>query len=52
VCEANAIGTAHLSPGFIAVNDQPELRRWIREYLNTRLCVYEKLPDAGRRKKN
>lgn len=45
VQEANAIGTAFLLDTLPA-NDQPEMRHLFREYLDTRLLVYEKLPDV------
>jgi hypothetical protein len=43
--EANAIGTAYLRVDELPVNEQPEMRRLFREYLDTRLRVYERLPD-------
>ena len=43
--EANAIGTAYLRLDTLAANDQPAMRRLFREYLNSRLQVYQKLPD-------
>jgi len=45
VQEANAIGTAFLRLDLLAASNQPEIRRLFREYLYTRLRVYEKLPD-------
>src|ERR1700687_6237841 len=45
VQEANAIGTAYLRLDVLPVNEQPELRRLFREYLDARLRVYERLPD-------
>ena len=45
VQEANAIGTAYLPVDELPANDQPEMRRLFREYLEARLGVYEKLPD-------
>lgn len=45
VQEANAIGTTYLRLDLLAASKQPELRRLFREYLDTRLRVYEKLPD-------
>ncbi len=44
VREANAIGTAYLRLDLLPVSQQPEMRRLFREYLDTRLRVYEKLP--------
>ena len=43
--EANAIGTACLRLDELPLNEQPEMRRLFKEYLDTRLRVYEKLPD-------
>jgi uncharacterized membrane protein YedE/YeeE len=43
--EANAIGTAYLRLDTLAAHDQPEMRRFFREYLEARLRVYQKLPD-------
>lgn len=43
--EANAIGTAYLRLDELPSNDQPEMRRLFREYLDTRLRVYENLSD-------
>jgi len=45
VQEANAIGTAYLRLDVLSANDQPEMRHLFRDYLDTRLHVYEKLPD-------
>jgi hypothetical protein len=47
VQEANSIGTAYLRLDLMPAADQPEIRRLFREYLDTRLRVYEKLPDLG-----
>ncbi len=47
VREANAIGTAYLRLDLLPVSQQPEMRRLFREYLDTRLRVYEKLPDVN-----
>jgi hypothetical protein len=43
--EANAIGTAYLRVDELPVSEQPELHRLFREYLDTRLRVYDRLPD-------
>jgi hypothetical protein len=43
--EANAIGTAYLRLDVLPVNEQSEMRRLFREYLDARLRVYDKLPD-------
>lgn len=45
VTEANAIGTAYLRLDVLPANDQPEMRRLFRKYLDTRLRVFDKLPD-------
>ena len=45
--EANAIGTAYLCLDLLATDDQPQMRRFFREYLEARLRVYQK-PDPGR----
>jgi hypothetical protein len=45
VQEANAIGTGYLRLDLLPVNDQPEMRRLFRQYLDARLRVYQKLPD-------
>ncbi|MGH7730859.1 MAG: DUF4239 domain-containing protein [Candidatus Eiseniibacteriota bacterium] len=45
VQEANAIGTAYLRLDLAAPNDQPEMRRLFRDYLDARLSMYAKLPD-------
>lgn len=47
VTEANAIGTAYLRVDLLPVSDQSEIRRFFRSYLDTRLRVYEKLPDIA-----
>jgi len=43
--EANAIGTAWLRLDLLPAGAQPELRDLFRRYLDTRLAVYQKLPD-------
>ena len=43
--EANAIGTAWLRLDLLPSAAQPELRELFRRYLDTRLAVYEKIPD-------
>jgi hypothetical protein len=45
VREANAIDTAYLRLDLLPASDQLEMRRLFREYLDSRLHVYEKLPD-------
>jgi hypothetical protein len=47
VREANAIGTAYLRLDLLPTSQQPDIRRLFREYLDTRLQVYEKLPDMN-----
>src|SRR5579862_971122 len=47
VHEANAIGTAYLRLDLLPAGQQTELRRLFREYLNTRLEVYQQLPDVS-----
>ena len=43
--EANTIGTAWLRLDLLAPDDQPALRRQFRDYLDSRIEVYRKLPD-------
>jgi hypothetical protein len=43
--EANAISSAYLRLDLLPANQQPEMRQLFRQYLDTRLKVYEKLPD-------
>jgi len=43
--EANAIGTAYLRLDLLSTDSQPALRASFREYLDSRLQVYQKLPD-------
>lgn len=45
--EANAIGTAWLRIEFLPADDQPAMRDLFREYLDSRLLTYQKLPDIG-----
>jgi hypothetical protein len=45
VQEANAIGTAYLRIDQLPAAEQPEMRRLFRDYLDTRLRVYQALPD-------
>ena len=47
VQEANAIGTAYLRLDLLPDAARPDLRQLFREYLDTRLGVYQKLPDIG-----
>jgi hypothetical protein len=46
VDEANAIGTAYLRVDLLPSAEQPELRRLFKDYLESRIEVYEKLPDV------
>lgn len=46
VQEANTIGTAYLRLDVLPSDEQPELRRLFREYLDARLRVYDKLPNV------
>ncbi len=43
--EANAIGTAWLRLDLLPAGAQPDLRDLFRRYLDTRLAIYQKLPD-------
>jgi hypothetical protein len=43
--EVNAIGTAYLRIDVLAAGAQPALRQLFREYLDSRLETYRKLPD-------
>ncbi len=45
VQEANAIGTAYLRLDLLPSAAQADMRRLLREYLDTRLRAYDKLPD-------
>jgi len=45
VQEANVIGTAYLRLDELPAAQQPEMRRLFRDYLDTRLRVYQALPD-------
>ena len=47
VQEANAIGTAYLRLDLLSEAKQREMRRLFREYLDSRLRVYEKLPNLA-----
>jgi hypothetical protein len=43
--EANDIGTAWLRLDLLAAEDQPALRDLFRRYLDTRIAMYQKMPD-------
>ena len=45
VQEANAIGTAWLRLDLLSTNAQPALRELMRNYLDSRLLAYQKIPD-------
>ena len=45
VQEANAIGTAYLRIDLLTPSEQAEMRRLIREYVDTRIRMYHALPD-------
>jgi len=45
ISEANAIGTAYLRLDLVPTNEQAELRGLFRNYIDSRLRAYEKLPD-------
>lgn len=45
--ETNAIGTAYQRLELLPKDAQPPLRELFRQYLDSRLQVYEKLPDIG-----
>jgi hypothetical protein len=45
--EANAIGTAYLRVDLLPAALQPALRDSFRRYLDSRLAIYQKLPDVG-----
>jgi hypothetical protein len=43
--ESNAISTAYLRLDLLPANRQQEMRQLFRQYLDSRLAIYEKLPD-------
>jgi hypothetical protein len=45
--EANAIGTAYLRLDLLPAESQPALREQFREYIDSRLETYRKLPDIA-----
>ena len=47
VREANTISTAYLRLDLLPAAQQPEVRRLFREYVDSRLRVYKKLPDIS-----
>lgn len=46
VQESNAIGTAYLRLDLLPAADQPALRKQYKDYLESRIEVYEKMPDV------
>src|SRR4051794_20743531 len=48
VREANSIGTAYLRLDLLPPPAQPPLRTLFREYIKTRIAVFDSLPDARR----
>jgi hypothetical protein len=49
--ETNAIGTAYLRLDVLPSTVQPALRDSFRRYLDSRLAIYRKLPDAAAAKR-
>jgi len=47
VAEANAIGTAYLRVPLLNPEHQPAIREAFRQYLDSRLAAYRKLPDMA-----
>jgi hypothetical protein len=45
--EANAIGTAYLRLDLLPADEQPAMRQRFRDYLDSRIDVYRKLPDVA-----
>lgn len=45
VTEANAIGTAYLRLALLPAEDQSKLRAAFRDYVDSRIATYRKLPD-------
>lgn len=45
--EANDIGTAYLRLDLLPADDQPALRMLFRNYVDSRLTIYRKLPDIA-----
>lgn len=45
--EANAIGTAYLRVDLLPVEAQPRVRALFRQYVESRLATYRKLPDLA-----
>ena len=47
VQEANAIGTAYLRVDLLPASEQPAVRKLYKDYLESRIEVYEKMPDVA-----
>ena len=47
VQEANAVGTAWLRLDLLPAAAQPKLRQTFRDYVDSRIATYKKLPDIG-----
>jgi len=47
VDEADAIGTAYLRVDLLPAESQPAMRELFREYLDSRLASYRKMPDIA-----
>ncbi len=47
VQEANAIGTAYLRIDLLPASDQPPIRKLYKDYLESRIEVYDKMPDVS-----
>jgi hypothetical protein len=47
VVEANAIGTAWLRVDLLPASAQPKMRQSFRDYLDSRIATYRKLPDVA-----
>ncbi|HMT28127.1 MAG TPA: DUF4239 domain-containing protein [Bacteroidia bacterium] len=45
--ETNNIGTAYLRIGLLATEDQPKMKALFREYLDSRIATYKKVPDMA-----
>jgi hypothetical protein len=48
VQESNAIGTAYLRLDLLPSEDQPHLREMFRRYLDTRIAVYQAIPNLDK----
>ncbi len=47
VQEANAIGTAYLRVDLLPSSEHPSIRKLFKDYLESRIEVYEKMPDVA-----